>query len=345
MLNKILKSLYFKVFINVIVEHSQTTVYTRIYSKKGEVSHDEITFASTKLTQELYEYIVNFTKESPYHYISFLDPSKDQGALPTCDKNKLSYYQDLTTAEYKCINKQFSIYTSKTELDNLKKKYEDIGIDFIFSPFIVLGNFFKDKTQSSMAMFVLMRETAISVAVFENSELLFAQHLDIELDCQIQNLDLEELDEDEKEIDLELDDEQGIILDDLDIDGDLENFSDIADLDNLEDIDEFSEAKDLEEELYKDSVHSVDNTATEDENSHFNEDYQRFSLIQSAINNFYTDPKYQGNFLENIYIADNVGVSNDLRRYLEEEIFLNVYIRKIDVASEVCDLAKEEIGL
>ena len=345
MLNKILKSLYFKVFINVIVEHSNTTVYTQIYSKKGEISHEEMTFPSAKFTQELYEYIANFTKESPFHYVSFLDSSKDQGALPTCDKNKLSYYQDLTTAEYKCINKQFSIYTSKTDLYNLERRYEDIGIDFIFSPFIVLGNFFKDKTASTMAMYVLIGETAISVAVFENSDLLFAKHLDLELDTPTQNLDLEELDEDEKEIDLELEDESGIILDDIDVDGDLEDFSDIADLDNLEDIDEFSETKDLNEELYEDSVHSVDEIASEDENSHFNEDYQRFSLIQNAINNFYTDPKYEGNFLENIYIADNVGVSNDLRRYLEEEMFLNVYIRKIDVASEICDLAKEEIGL
>ncbi|MDH4945203.1 hypothetical protein [Sulfurimonas sp. C5] len=345
MLSKILESLYLKVFINIVVERSSTTVHIEIHSKTNDISHFENVFPSTKLTEEIYEFVMEYTKESPYYYVSFLDTSKEQGALPSCDKNKLSFYKDLSTAEYKCINNEWSIYTSKTELYELERKYEDIGIDFVFSPFSVIAKFFKDKISKQLAMFALIEDSSISVAVFENSQLLYAEYLDMEIDIETDKIVLEDLDED-KDFDLDLDDE-GIVLDDMDVNDELEDFSDIEDLDSLEDIDEFSEGKDLEEELYENEAQEKITALEEsrDEENHFTEDYQRFSLIQNAFNHFYKDPKYEGKFIENIYIADNMKVSSDLRRYLEEEMFLNVYIRTVDLGAEICELAKEELGL
>jgi hypothetical protein len=334
-----------KVFIGIIVERSSTTVHVEVFSKNKETTHYENVFPSTKLTEDIYEYILTYTKESPYHYICFLDTSNDQGALPTCEKNKLSYYKDLSTSEYKCLG-NWSIYTSKTDLYALEKKYEDIGIDFIFSPFSVLSKFFKDKKDQHLAMFVLLEDSSVSVCVFEESQLLYAEHLDMEVDLESEKIDLEDLD-DERDVDLGLDDDS-IVLDEIDVDEDLDDFSDIEDLDSLEDIDEFSEGKDLEEELYESNTHDIEqntNGDQGDDDSHFTEDYQRFSLIQNAMNHFYKDPKYESKFIENIYIADSIKVTSDLKRYLEEEMFLNVYIRTIDLGAEVCELAKEELGL
>jgi hypothetical protein len=50
--------------------------------------------------------------------------------------------------------------------------------------------------------------------------------------------------------------------------------------------------------------------------------------------------------VETIYVADGYGSGTELKRYLEEELFLNVLIRHIDVADEVIALAMlEEEGL
>ncbi|MFT7861028.1 MAG: hypothetical protein ABXS93_08825 [Sulfurimonas sp.] len=345
MLGKILESLYVKVFINIILHKSGTTIYVEHHSKAKEISSFEESFNSNHFTEEIYQFIIDQIKESPYYYISFLDPSLEQGALPTCDKNKLAFYQDLSTSEYKCIDKSWSIYTSKTDLYALEKKYSDIGIDFVFSPYSVLTSFFHDKIDKNLAMFVLVEEGSLSVAIFENSELLFAEYLDMGADLESEKMVLEE--DDDKDLELDLDDE-GIILDDLDVDDALDDFSDIEDLDSLEDIDEFSEGKDLEEELKENELQEQmesEEHSQESEEGHFNEDYQRFSLLQNSINHFYKDPKYEGKFIENIYIADGVQVNSDLKRYLEEEMFLNVYIRSTDLASEVCELAKKELGV
>lgn len=346
MLNKILESLYTKVFIGIIVERSSSTVYVELFSKKQETTHYEEVFPTTSLTEEMLEYIHTFTKESPYYYISFLDTSNDQGAIPTCEKTKLPFYKDLSTSEYKCLGNNWSIYTSKTDLYALEKKYENIGVDFVFSPFSILSKFFKDKIEQHLAMYVLLADDSVSVCIFEEGQLLYAQYLDMEIDADAEKIILEELDDD-KDFDLGLDD--SIDLDDIDVDEDLDDFSDIEDLDSLEDIDEFSESKDLEEELHENELRneedSSDTAQQDDKDAHFTEDYQRFSLIQNSMKHFYKDPKYEGKFIENIYIADNVNVTSDLKHYLEEEMFLNVYIRTVDLGVEVCELAKEELGL
>ncbi|MDQ7059734.1 MAG: hypothetical protein Q9M43_00815 [Sulfurimonas sp.] len=59
---------------------------------------------------------------------------------------------------------------------------------------------------------------------------------------------------------------------------------------------------------------------------------------------FTKNEKYTSEFIENVYIADAVGLSSDMKKYFEEEMFLNVYLRHIDLVNEVCALAKMEIS-
>jgi len=342
-LGKILESLYQKVFINIIRQRSDTVVYVHNYSKKGDLSHYEEVFQTTTPSQEMIEYINSFTKESPYYYITVLDTSAQQGALPSCKKNLLQSYEDLTTSEYKCINKEWTVYTSKTDLYTLEKEFGDVGIDFVFSPFILLATFFADKINNTLAMYALIIDSSVSVMVFDSGRLLFAEHVAMLVLDEHENIILEEAQED---VALDLDDD--IDLETIDVDDnidDLEGFSYIENLDTIEDIDEFSQGEDLEEELYENEAQEKGTEEETNDNSHFNEDYQRFSMIQDAINHFYKDERYESNFLENIYIADYTHVSNDLKRYLEDEMFLNVYIRSIDIGSELYSLAKKELGL
>jgi hypothetical protein len=152
-------------------------------------------------------------------------------------------------------------------------------------------------------------------------------------------LDSIENDLDASEVPLE---EDAVELDEITLpdESELEDFANIEDLDAIEDIDEFSENKDIEEELMEstDALEEADDTK-------FNEDYQRFTLLQAAVGEFYKDERYESRFVENVYVADSVGVTKDFKKYLEEEMFFNVYIRRTDLALEVCELTKEELGL
>ncbi len=337
MLGKFFESLYLKVFVNIVVKNTITDVYIELYSKNGLVDSFEDSFNTIKMSEDMLSFISSYTNESPFSYISVLDMSESQGAIPTCSKNRLSYYYDISESEYKCYDEKWTYYTSKSDLYDIERRYKDIGVDFIFSPFSILTNFFKDKVNSKLAMYILVQEGFISLAVFDNSQLLFAKHLNLEKFIENDELIMDVSDD-------ILDLEDGIDLEDIDVidvNDSLEDFSDIEDLDSLEEIDEFSDNKDVEEEFYNEDKDELE----ENEDEGFNEDYQRFSLIQSSISHYYKDDKYESKFIENVYIADGVGISSDLKRYLEEEMFLSVYVRHLELGVEVSELARAEVGL
>ena len=340
MLDTFLEALYNKVFVNILVKRSSTDVYIEIRSKKGVIDHFQESFDTTILSHQLLEFINSYTKESPYFYISFLDISAEQGALPTCEKNRLGFYGDVSASEYKCHDKKWTYYTSKTDLYIMEKRYAKIGVDFVFSPYSILSNFFKDKIPTTLAMYILVQDSFISLSIFDNGALLYAQQLDMETTSEDKDEILTSIEEEEISLDIE----QSINLEDIDVDDDimqdLDDFGDIEDLDSIEDIAEFSQDKDLDEEL-ADAAEELE--VEEPHEASFNEDYQRFSLIQASLNHFYNNEKYDSKFVETVYIADGTGLSSDLKDYLEEEIFLNVYLRRIDINMEVCKLAQREL--
>jgi len=305
-----LEAFYNKVFVNILVKRSSTDVYIEIRSKKGVIDHFSESFNTTILSSQLLEFINFYTKESPYFYISFLDISPEQGALPTCEKNRLGFYGDVSASEYKCHDNKWTYYTAKTDLYAMEKRYAKIGVDFVFSPYSVLSNFFKDKISTTLAMYLLVQDSFISLSVFDNGTLLYAEQLDMETISEDADEILASMD-DEEEISLDI--EQSINLEDI--------MQDLADFGDIE------------------------VTTAEPHETSFNEDYQRFSLIQTSLSHFYNNEKYDSTFVEAVYIADAVGVSSDFKHYLEEEMFLNVYLRRMDIAMEVCELAKEELSL
>lgn len=344
MLNKIIEFLYNKVFINIVVNKATTTVYIEVNNSNGNiVFSDEKEFQTLNIDNKMYNFIEANIKISPYYYISVLDTTALQGAIPSCNDKKLLDFIDKSSVKHNCYNNRWFYHTSKIELDSLTATYKKIGLDFVFSPFVILSRFFKDKIDTHMAMFIFIEDNYLSLSVFDNSELLYGVHLDMEYDDDGSELAIDEIDE--TEVELDIPDE--IEIDDIDVleemDGleGLDDFGDIEDLDSLDEIDEFADTKDMEEELAEEAE-SSDNTS-ESQTESFTEDYRRFSLIQSSVSNFYKDERFKSKFIESVYIADGVGVSSDLKKYLEEEMFLSVYIRKVDIAMELCALAKMEV--
>lgn len=333
MFDKIYKALYLRIFVNIIVKHQKTIVYIELFNSKGVVDSFQKGFDEDS-EEHMYDYIASYTKESPFHYISILDTSSEQGVLPTCSKDEMPKFHDMSRALSRCYNDEWAYYTSKSDLHSLEKQYSKIGLDLVFSPFIILHNFFKDKIPTHKAMYVLIEENYMSLSIYNNSELLFGQHLDVENYSQNDEL---LMDDQEEEHNILEEDDDTIDLDDIDTLDDLDDFGDIEDLDTLEEMEDFTQTRDIEEEF------NQEQKATKKKSEGFNEDYQRFLLIQKAIHHFYKDDRFKSEFVEAIYIADSINVSRDLKKYLEEEMFLSVYIRHIDLVYEVCELAKTEL--
>ncbi|MDD2567178.1 MAG: hypothetical protein PHI89_07285 [Thiovulaceae bacterium] len=341
MFDKLFGALYLKVFVNIIVGRTTITVYVEYCSGDEVTESFEKTFETLNLTKAVEEYISLHTAESPYFYISMLDKSQFQGALPSCNAKEHAKFIDISSYQAACYKNAWTYYTLKSDLLLVQKEYARVGLDFIFSPFVILAEFFKEKIDVHTAMFVLVEDSFLSLSVFENGELLFAEHLDMFYKEEAAELLIEDAMED---IGINIDLENSIDLEDIDADeelGDLEDFGDIEDLDEIDEIDEFSDEKELDSLMtQKEEKHPSYSVSSEG----FSEDYQRFSLIQTSVKHFYKNPKYKSVFIENVYIADAVGLGGDLKHYLEDEMFLNVHIRKMDLLHEMCSMAKKELG-
>ncbi|QSZ42632.1 hypothetical protein GJV85_11105 [Sulfurimonas aquatica] len=166
MLTKLFEALYIKVFVNIIVSRTNTEIYIEEFSNGTVKNSSQNSYEETDITSEMLEFISKFTKETPYYYISIIDSSKEQGSIPTCEKNRLSYYYyDIDACESKSFNDKWTFYTHKSELYTLEKKFKKIGLDFVFSPFVILNNFFKDKISSHIAMYLLVEDGSISLSI------------------------------------------------------------------------------------------------------------------------------------------------------------------------------------
>jgi len=354
-LSKVIERLYLKVFVGIVIMQEKCDVVIEIV--RGDDVNERISesFETTVVNEAMVEFIEPYLAESPFYYVALLNPIKKQGALPTCLERKAKEFIDTSTAITLCQDRRWMVYADKPELDVLKKQYQAIGFDFIFSPFLVIKYFFHDKISNDHALFVLTEENAISVSVFYEGNLLFAQYIPIE-DELLRDIDVSdatslsfELEDDDLDEGIELDDINAIEdldgLDDLndieDLDG-LDDLNDIEDLDTLDEIEDFSDVPaGADERVAQEQRSEVQNEVSSLEG--FNHDFKRFQLIQSALQSFYSDPKYENRFIESVYIADSCSVSDDLKYYLEEELFLKVYIRRIELAAEIVDLAKADV--
>lgn len=240
MLKKLFEALYHKVFVSIVITRSSTTVYIEHCDNKKVLQNFEKTFETINFDHKIYDFIIPHISESPFHYISILDSSPAQGALPTCDPREMALYADVSTAKHMCYQKQWSYYTSMAELSALQKEYKELGLDFIFSPFLVLARIFKEKLDSNMSMIVLLEDNFLSLSIFHHSELLYAERMDMEHSSENDELRIDDSDELDFDLDASIDLDEVSALDDL---GELEDFGDIEDLDMIDDMMSFRKLK------------------------------------------------------------------------------------------------------
>ena len=61
-----------------------------------------------------------------------------------------------------------------------------------------------------------------------------------------------------------------------------------------------------------------------------------------SLQRFYQSDECQNRFIETVCIADGGNGGDELKRYLEEELFLNVLVRRVNICEGVNALAQLE---
>ena len=353
-LSRLIKSLYQQIFIGIVVQRSSIKVCVQSRKNEKVVLDKCEVFEISEATpsSEVNNFIKHYMEESPIHYLAVLNDVTSQGAVPTCSMHEAEHFNDMSSCVTLCNNDKWMAYSEKSELNTLQNRFDETGLDFIFSPFFILSRFFADKTGGKTVLLVLVQKDGLSLSIFSEGMLLFAKHfttMDV-LEEEMMSAQLDESVEESLDFDLE-DDDVSINIDDLDsVDGldDLDDLDSLQDLDDLDDLDDIDEIEDFEESL-NDAVEESKITLEESHAKfdskigNFSDDYKRYQLIQASMHEFYNDDKYNNQFIEEVYIADACEVGQDLTRFLEEELFVSVYKRGIELEKEIVSMAAEEV--
>ncbi|MGD9971113.1 MAG: hypothetical protein AB7S65_11740 [Sulfuricurvum sp.] len=333
--------LYRKIHIAVVFSEEGCDVGVSTYKNKKRLAKETRRFEGEHLYEELAEYVQKFSLESPYCYVSVLNSDNNQGAVEGCSLHEISESGDTSGIRTLCRKQKWMLYASIKELNGLKSRFSKIGLDFIFSPFSVIEHFFADKIGGDMALFALVQKELLTLAFFEKGKLEFAHHYPMHqegllLETPDTSTDFA-IDEEEEHDDLI----NGINLDDIESLDDLEIIDELDDLNDLEDLDTLDEIEEFSEEFTVPEQHNATSKGMEAKEmlDRSNDSFHRFEIIQKALSQFYAGEHCHNRFVETVYIADATGGSAELKRYLEEELFVGVLVRRIDLVDEVTALS------
>jgi len=342
-LTSLIDLLYATIYIAIVDQGSFKDVSVVIRSRGKNSEPVQQRFDSQKALEH---YILDLISDSPYFYIGLLNTVPDQGALPSCDRSKMRNLADITLSVTLCMYERWSLYSSKGEMDQLQQRHRAYGIDYIFSPFTVLQRFFADKMRDVWALYVLIQEESVSIAVFSVEQLEFAKFVTTDaeeialLEESVNEGFSFEANAETAATHHEIDMDEIDILDDFDALDDIESLDDIEELDDIDSIESFADF--TEEEDDAPVVSAVAESEPVQEPEGFNLDYHRFTIIQNALAEYYHAEHFRQDFIETVFIADAVGISSDLKLYIEEELFVTPIVRRIDLGREVMQLIQDE---
>lgn len=295
--------IYQKVFISIDLSVKTCKVKILYHNKNQEEKTYKTVNADFPI--EAAKYIRKIQDKYPYTYIATIIRVENQGLIAG---NKISAFEkfslNVNLLKIMLVNKQWFIYVDKKSLQEYKSKFSKIdGLDFIFSPFVIIYEKIKDKLDNTKKLYILQEKCSTSLLIADKENIYFGNYVIFE-----QN----ELVEDIKD----------------------ENKNDNIEFDIIDEIDENIIIKDFDKNGYKPSSNELSELSVAN---------HMIELIKNTLNNFYKDSRYASDFIDELLILDGYGISDNIISHLKNNIMLETHFIYIDICQEIENLIKMEI--
>ncbi len=175
-ISKVLAYFYTKVFIGIVHGRAQTDITVLTVRGSSISQHYTRKFDGIECSDAMQTFIEEAAELSPLFFTAVLCDAAEQGAIPTCSKQHAGQFTDVDFLESICFDEKWMIYLSRDALYHLQERYKRIGVDFIFSPFALIKQLYKEQISREHALFILNEETSVSLAVFDKGEFQFAAY-------------------------------------------------------------------------------------------------------------------------------------------------------------------------
>ncbi len=343
-LTKIFQKYFSNIFISIVQQNSEWIVSSKVVKngviKDKFLENFEISDNDT-ISPKMHKYLDKLQIDYNFAYITLFLDSMGQGAISgitAIDFEKNSV--DMKSVTHIPVDKNWSIYASFIDINWVKKLFKKSGLDFIYSPFMVQNFLIKNqKLKKEQTLYILNHEDSVTISVFENGNLLFGAYFQTTTDDNLSDgeEDWENASEEEGLDDL-------IELDNMGDDG-IGGIEELSDLSELDDLDEDQESTDFEElkSQKEDLGHFSDGVDSNDSDLElFGRDVLIYKFLTSSIKEFYKNSLYKSSFIDTIVIHDGYEISSELVDMIENDLFMDIEMNKVDISEIVCNMSIKE---
>ncbi len=300
-------------FISVIVEEERCLIMQKIVKNKEILHKEGFRFdipSKEDLGPKVIQLLNNLQEEYDDTYIALFLNTLGQGVIPVCDEEKLEkYHVDKNRVKSICVDKRFLMYATKAEINWADKAFSKIGLDFIFSPFLVLDHYIQKEEHISeqVTLYILNTNNALTIMIHKGTQLLYGTFFNVAKEENLLYTDFEDDDNAFEEIDI---DEDDLEMDDIGTISDNSNFVNTI-------LKERAQVSEQGERMIK--------------------------YLNTALKEFYSNSLYESDFITVAKIFDDAGMDEGVIAYIENELLLDTHALNISVRDAILELAEIEV--
>jgi hypothetical protein len=305
-------------FIAVIVEENKCKIKQKIIKNRDVLHVEEHNFdipSKENLGPEVISFLNELQEEYDNTYIALFLNTLGQGMIPQCDELLLEkYHIDRYSVKSICVENRFLMYATLIDIKWADKVFKDVGLDFVFSPFLILDYYIQkeENTTDQVTLYILNTNNAITIMISKDKKLLYGSFFNVAKEENLLYTDYSEVEEDLEE---ETFDELDLEEDELEID----------------EIGTVTDNSNFVNNILKEQTR----LSTQDE--------RIIKYLSAALKEFYSNELYESEFINSAKIYDGAGINEGVMHYIENELLLDTNAVNISVRNAIIDLSIKEV--
>lgn len=293
----------------------------------------EFKIVDKELPMEAAKLIKDYKRKYPFTYLSAMSKTYNQG-LANCAKKRdlIKFGINAKTSHIIEMPNQWLFYIQNLAIDENRVKFiRALGLDYLFSPFVVMYENIKTQLKTSINLYVLQERGSMTLFVANKKGVYFGGFFMV-------GGELEQNDDDKNSM------------------KEVHSLQELSELDSilgsLDELNEIGELEGLDEDLIRkefapEEVDSQEQQKAEISRLERLRDLARASnaveILKNSINEFYSNPIYNAQFIESIIILDTYGMTEQAIEHIRNALMLNLEVRPLDIPDALIKLAQQEL--
>lgn len=329
------KKLFSNLFLSVVLEGNECIFFGQVFRNGKLLKTINAKFTDINIDnidEKIIKYIEEQEKTYFGVYVSVFFNDDSQGALPSVSFDEYKKF-NINTKNLTSLIMQdsWSIYANLNAIKKYKNLFGQDSVDLIYSPITLLFHeLLKRGISPKTTLYLYIHEHSFTLAIFKDKQMKLSTFLNMS-GIEETNQEAESLKEED------ITDIDNLIIKE---ENDATSLDDFKSLDDFLSDDKPKEFEDLNYELNMPVSTNVEKSV-----AIFGYDMKMFDYIVKAVKEFYENPLYGGDFIEQIIVFENTKTSATFLQYLQSELLVETSVYPVNTNHIMNEIMQEEIIL